>query len=375
MVLDLASEIRPNWGDPDTPAPYDRPQGYAPHDWMYCMLLNFGGNVGLHGRMDFVIDEYYKALQSPFGKDFTGIGLTMEGIENNPVMYELMSELIWRPERFDKENWLHGYISARYGNHDNDIYNAWNRLAASIYNCPFGNIQQGTSESIFCARPGKNVYQVSSWSKMKHYYEPADVIAAAGEFVKAADRFRGNENYEFDLVDIVRQSVAEKGRLTYAEMINALDAGDKDAFNRHSDSFLGLIAAQDRLLSTRSEFKVGSWINDARDLAPSVGERDMMEQNARLLITTWGPRKASEDGKLRDYAHREWAGVLNDLYYTRWSRWIDSQRQLLDGATPDEIDFYLIDEQWVNSRNHYPSEPAGNAVHTAVEIYNNLVRP
>ena len=63
VVLDLASEIKPNWGDPDLPSPYKREGGYMPHDWMFCMLLNFGGNVGLHGRMDNVIGGYYKTRQ------------------------------------------------------------------------------------------------------------------------------------------------------------------------------------------------------------------------------------------------------------------------------------------------------------------------
>ena len=44
-----------------------------------------------------------------------GVGLTMEGIENNPVMYELLCELPWRPEHFSKDEWLQGYLRARYG--------------------------------------------------------------------------------------------------------------------------------------------------------------------------------------------------------------------------------------------------------------------
>lgn len=35
-----------------------------------------------------------------------GVGMTMEGSENNPVMFELLCELPWRPARFDKDEWL-----------------------------------------------------------------------------------------------------------------------------------------------------------------------------------------------------------------------------------------------------------------------------
>ena len=67
------------------------------------MLENFGGNVGLHGRMDQLINNYYLIKNNPLAKHFKGIGLTMEGSENNPVMFELMCELPWRPEKFTKE--------------------------------------------------------------------------------------------------------------------------------------------------------------------------------------------------------------------------------------------------------------------------------
>ena len=45
----------------------------------------------------------------------------MEGIENNPVMFELMCELPWRAEKFTKEEWIKQYIRARYGTDDESI--------------------------------------------------------------------------------------------------------------------------------------------------------------------------------------------------------------------------------------------------------------
>ena len=373
LVLDLASEIRPQWGDPESPAPEKRPEGYVPHQWAYCMLLNFGGNVGLHGRMDYLIDEYYKAKSSIHGKAMTGVGLTMEGIENNPVMYELMSELMWRPERFSKEDWLRDYVKARYGKENNAAYDAWVKLAGTIYNCPPGNLQQGTTESVFCARPAMDVYQVSSWSRMKHYYEPEDVIGAAAVFVHAAPELRGNANFRYDLVDIVRQAMAEKGRLTYREMVEAINSGDARGFDDASRRFLELIKAQDRLLATTPSLKVGTWINDARALAPTPGERDKMEMNARLLVTTWGHRVASEDGGLRDYAHREWAGLLGDLYYHRWKLWTESKKKELAGDKPALIDFYDVDNSWVRARNPYSGLPEGDQVDTALEVFEEYV--
>lgn len=367
IVLDLFAESRPQWGDPAST--WYRKEGFGKHDWLYCMLLNYGGNVGLHGKMKHVIDEFYKAKSSPFGKTLKGVGMTMEGSENNPVMFELLCELPWRPVRFDKDEWLKGYTTARYGKADTAVQEAWKLLSNTIYNCPAQNTQQGTHESVFCARPGHQVYEVSSWSEMKKYYEPEDVIRAAGLLLSAADRFQGNNNFEYDLVDIMRQAVAEKGRLVYPILTAAYKAGEKELFAASARRFLDLILLQDRLLATRPEFKVGKWIENARNLGLTPEEQDLYEWNARVQITTWGNRTAADEGGLRDYAHKEWNGLLRDFYYNRWKIWIDQQMAQLSGTPVKEIDFYAIEEPWTRQTNPYSAQPEGNVIKVAKEVY------
>lgn len=373
VVLDLFSESRPQWGDPASS--WYRKEGFGQHDWLFCMLLNYGGNVGLHGKMAHLIEEFYKAKDSSFGKTLKGVGMTMEGIENNPVMYELLCELPWREQRFSKDEWLEGYLKARYGKSDSQVSQAWMLLSNTIYNCPAASTQQGTHESILCARPSWKAYQVSSWSEMSDYYDPADVIRAAGMMVDAAERFRGNNNFEYDLVDIVRQAVAEKGRLMYRVLVDAYKAGDRELFKLSSDRFLRLILMQDRLLATRPEFKVGRWLESARNLGSTEEEKDWYEWNARVQITTWGNRVAADDGGLHDYAHREWNGLLRDFYYLRWKTWLDEQLKSFEGGQPKTIDFYALEEPWALKHNSYASEAEGNPVDIACEIYREIKLP
>lgn len=373
VVLDLFSESRPQWGDPASS--WYRKEGFGQHDWLFCMLLNYGGNVGLHGKMAHLIEEFYKAKDSSFGKTLKGVGMTMEGIENNPVMYELLCELPWREQRFSKDEWLEGYLKARYGKSDSQVSQAWMLLSNTIYNCPAASTQQGTHESILCARPSWKAYQVSSWSEMSDYYDPADVIRAAGMMVDAAERFRGNNNFEYDLVDIVRQAVAEKGRLMYRVLVDAYKAGDRELFKLSSDRFLRLILMQDRLLATRPEFRVGRWLESARNLGSTEEEKDWYEWNARVQITTWGNRVAADDGGLHDYAHREWNGLLRDFYYLRWKTWLDEQLKSFEGGQPKAIDFYALEEPWTLKHNSYASEAEGNPVDIACEIYREIKLP
>lgn len=358
IVLDLFAESRPQWGDPEST--WYRESGFGQHDWLYCMLLNYGGNVGLHGKMKHLIDEFYKAKESSFGKTLKGVGITMEGSENNPVMYELLTELPWRPIHFDKDQWLKDYTIARYGKSNQTVQNAWILLSNSIYNCPAKSTQQGTHESIFCARPSEHPYQVSSWSEMQDYYDPEDVIQAAEMMLSVADLFVGNNNFEYDLIDIVRQAIAEKGRLVEKVIEAAFTAKDKQLYKVSSDRFLELLLLQDDLLGLRKEFMLGNWLEQAKQKGLTEQEKNLYEWNARVQITTWGNRIASDDGGLRDYAHREWNGLLKDFYYNRWKLWFDYQYQLLEGNNPPKIDYYSIEEKWTKQTNHYSSEPDNN---------------
>lgn len=360
IVLDLFSESRPQWGDPKST--WYRKSGFGQHDWLYCMLLNYGGNVGLHGKMQHVIESFYEAKEGTFGGTMKGIGMTPEGIENNPVMYELLLELPWRNKAFDKDTWLDHYTQARYGKDCKEVKQAWRILSNSIYNCPDASTQQGTHESVFCARPSLQAYQVSSWSEMSDYYDPEDVIEAARLMVSVADQFIGNNNFEYDLIDIVRQAIAEKGRLLLKSIRSAYYLGDQLLYRHLSDQFLDLILLQDELLSTRSEFKVGSWIAQARNKGITEAEKDLYEWNARVQITTWGNRTASEKGGLRDYAHREWSGLLKDVYYVRWKTFFDQ-------GPDSQVDYYAMDEKWTKQTNPYSVSSSDDCIENAQKIF------
>lgn len=369
LILDLFSECRPMWGIPSI---WKREKGYEQHDWLFCMIENFGGNVGLHGRMNQLLNNFYLTKNNPLAAHLKGIGLTMEGSENNPVMFELMCELPWRPEKFTKEEWLKDYLFARYGVRDEKITQAWSILADGIYNCPFGNNQQGPHESIFCGRPGLNNFQASSWSKMQNYYDPTSTEAAARLMLEVADKYKGNNNFEYDLVDIVRQSLSDRGRIVYNQTIADFKSFDKKSFATHSQEFLNILLAQDRLLGTRSEFRVGRWIEQARNLGTTPEEKDLYEWNARVQITTWGNRVCANDGGLRDYAHKEWNGLLKDFYYKRWAAYWQTLQDVLDGKPMVELDYYAMEEPWTLAHNPYASQPEGDCVSVAKEVFNKV---
>lgn len=369
LILDLCSDTKPQWGDPN----FTQKEGFGKHEWIFSMLLNFGANVGLFGKTDAVINSFYEAKNHPkFSTTLKGIGLTPEGIENNSVMYELFTELAWRDSIFDKLDWIENYTIARYGKTNNEIKQAWKILISSIYNCPKNNQQQGTHESIFCARPSLNTNQVSAWANTQDYYHPDSIFAAAKLLLSIADEYRGNNNFEYDLIDIVRQAIAEKGRITLKNIQTAATTSDTILFKQTSNYFLNLILLQDKLLSTRAEFMLGSWLEMAKKAGKNKKEKRLYERNARTQITTWGNRTASETGNLHDYAHKEWNGILKDLYYERWKLFFTEITFKDQKMVEPNIDFFAFDETWNNKQNKYPSQPQADAIDTAKRIFSEI---
>ena len=392
LVLDLFSESRQNFKDFCTGKntsgtgkkdfSTSKKEGiYGKHQWLFCLLENFGGNVGLHGRMDQLLNNFYLATgkkDTPkqensslltLHSSLKGWGFTMEGSENNPVMFELMSELPWRAEKITKEDWIREYCYARYGVHDATIEKAWILLAQSIYNCPKGNIQQGTHESIFCARPSLNSYQVSTWSLMSNYYDPEDTRQAAILLTSVAEKYRGNNNFEYDLVDICRQALADQGRKQYLKAMADYKSFSRQEFKKDSNRFLKMILLQDKLLGTRPEFRLGRWIEEARSLGKTAEEKDLYEWNARVQITTWGNRICADNGGLHDYGHKEWQGLLKDFYYLRWSTFMKSLASQLSLQNTPQIDWYGLEEPWTLQKSPYSSK--AEVIH--VESYASLM--
>jgi len=387
LILDLFSECRPMFGAPSV---WRRPEGYGKHPWVFCMLENFGANVGLHGRMDQLLGNWKLALQNTH---LTGTGLTMEGIENNPVMFELMTELPWMDSIPSKQSWVERYADARYGHANDSIHRAWQLLASTIYNCPAGNNQQGPHESIFDGRPSLHNFQVKSWSKMHNYYDPAATLEAARLFASASAEFANNDNYLHDLVDITRQAMDDQARLQYLRMIASYQGFSRKSFSVDSARFIHMLMLQDSLLGTRREFRLGTWIARARAAGTTLAEQQLYEWNARVQITTWGNRKCADEGGLRDYAHKEWQGLLKDFYLPRWQKFLavlsselqsDSKpkeaalgvgnnktaAELFKDALPHEpqIDWYALEAPWTRQHNAYDASPHGNSITMANEV-------
>src|SRR5690606_16199218 len=102
------------------------------------------------GLMDRVATWPSQALNHPQKGKLTGIGLTPEAIEQNPVVYELMMENAWRRTPIDLTAWLKGYTHRRYGQENTSANQAWDILRRTVY---ADSVANGGPESIIVGRP------------------------------------------------------------------------------------------------------------------------------------------------------------------------------------------------------------------------------
>ncbi len=369
VILDLFCESRPQWG-PEWSS-WHRKDGFGQHNWVFSIVHNFGGRTGLFGKLSTIINEYYNARQHRNGQTLVGIGAAMEAIENNPVVYELLFELPWRPGRFSGDQWLAGYAGARYGKTNQSLNTAWNILGKTVYNCPKESTQEGTAGTVFAALPALDVTGISCCCTPYLFYNTDSVRMAAEKMLEVADQFAGNNNFEYDLIDVVRQTLANKAFYLQREVAKAYKDKNRTLYNRLKNDFLTLMLAEDSLLRTRPEFMLGPWVNQARKIGTTKAEKDLYEWNARTQITVWGTRNSA--GMLHNYAFKEWTGMIRDVYYPRWVRFFESLESSWDG-NPQAIDYFAMDKAWTRQHNPYPNTSHGDPVRRSKEIYNRYVK-
>ncbi len=362
LIIDLMACTRPQWGGIKESLFYKK-EGHGDFRWIWSALPNFGGRVGLYGRLFNYANDPVAAKASPLGRNMAGIGIAPEGSGTNPVSYDLLFDMGWTNQPINVNEWLVNYARYRYGRDVKTIDLAWQKLVYSVYNCP--TQEDGPQESFFCARPDREIRHVSSWGTALLYYNPQDLVEAWENFLLAKTELKESDAYRYDLVDITRQVLADYGKYVHKKVIEAYDKRDRKAFDQFTGEFLQLILDQDRLLATRKEFMLGPWLQDARRTGTTEAEKDRFEENARTLLTTW----AATDSELHDYAHREWAGLLNDFYLPRWQQYFAYLSEEMQGNNVKKPDFFSWEQAWTARKNPFPSEPQGNAIEIAAHLY------
>ncbi|CAL9765507.1 unnamed protein product [Musa acuminata subsp. burmannicoides] len=140
VVLDLFAEVKPIW--------ITSKQFYGvPYIWKvlcfskcWCMLHNFAGNIEMYGILDAIALGPIEARTSE-NSTMVGVGMSMEGIEQNPIVYDLMSEMTFHHKPEDvKVIFTFIYATRRYGRCGIDTDDLA-ILYHTLYNCMMVSIK------------------------------------------------------------------------------------------------------------------------------------------------------------------------------------------------------------------------------------------
>ena len=356
LLLDLATEIEPVW---------KRTQAYYGKPWVWNMLHNFGGNVNLFGRIEGVANGPVQALNDPNKGNLQGLGLTMEAIEQNPVLYALTMRHAWDSSPLDLDKWLDGYIRNRYGKVTPENREVWQILKRTAYN---GTTIRDGAESILTGRPTFDSTTV--WTRTKLNYPPKELLPAWQLMVKSIAANGSKEGFQYDLVDISRQVLANYALPLQKKWVTAYRKNDWESFQKYTQEYLILMDDMDELLGTRQDFLLGKWIKEARACGFTPAEKDLYEQNARDLITLWG----DANSPLHEYSNRQWNGLMKDFYKVRWEKFFDAlttahQKGEKYQHETFEKEIKQWEWSWVTSHKDFMATPKGNPNQIAQKLF------
>ncbi|TSL82561.1 Alpha-N-acetylglucosaminidase [Bagarius yarrelli] len=352
IVLDLFAESMPVFNF--TKSFYGQP-------FIWCMLHNFGGNSGLFGTVERVNSGPFEAKNFP-ASTLVGLGIAPEGIEQNPVIYELMAELAWHKKAVNLTKWVSLYALRRYGTTNESLALAWRLLFGSVYNCTIP-LYKNHNRSPLVHRPSLKM-QTDIW------YNSRDVYEAWKLLLEAAPSLISVGTFHYDLVDVTRQAVQLLTTQLYEEIRVAFQAQKLPELLAAGGMLIyDLLPELDRLLSSDTSFLLGAWLEKARSLGADKQEAELYELNARNQLTLWGP-----DGNILDYASKEWAGLMEDYYTQRWTLFVNTLVKCVDSGQPFKQDAFnqavlQIEKSFVYNRKRYPSKPSGDTYHIALRIF------
>ncbi|GGO96732.1 alpha-N-acetylglucosaminidase TIM-barrel domain-containing protein [Wenjunlia tyrosinilytica] len=347
------------------PSVTDRESDWGGTPYAFGSIWNFGGHTPIGANTpDWV--SLYPRWRDKKDSALAGIAMMPEGADNNPAAMALFTELAWTPGTIGLDDWFTSYATSRYGGKDRHAAAAWKVIRETAYGTTREDSWSEAADGLFAARPSLSATKAASWSPGAERYDTVAFDRALAELVRVAPELRGSSAYRYDLTDVTRQVLSNRGRILLPQIKSAYDAGDRKRFAELTGTWLSWMTLMDKVLATSEQHLLGRWLADARSWGATPVEKDRLEYDARSIITTWGGRTSSEQG-LHDYANREWAGLVGGLYRTRWNTYFHELADALaTGRPPAGIDWFEIEDRWAHRHDTYPTKAEGD-IHKLAE--------
>lgn len=352
ILLDLESTFREQ---------FTRTYSYYGQPFIFNDLTNFGGSLGLFGRLGTINNRTFTARHMK-NSTMIGTGFTPEGLTDSYIATELMSEMSWRSEPVPQlYQWVSDYATRRYGKANMNATLAWTTLLSHVFN-----------STVDCFNRKVLLTKMPSLESKDYMWYTLNEVAQGWDYLlDAADSLGHVDGYQFDLVDFTRQYLVNLAARYQTGAVTAYYMHNSEKLRSFAKLFLDLLTDLDAVLATKSYFLLGNWLEQAKSIpGASKAEQALYEFNARNQITLWGP-----EGQIIDYAAKEWSGLVSDYYAPRWMLFFSQLDQsIVKGSPFNQTDFEKdfmenIGKPFTYSRNTYPTKPTGNPVDVVRQVH------
>jgi hypothetical protein len=239
-------------------------------------------NNELYGALPSVAEGVAAAL-AVAPDNLVGVGMTPEGIEQNPAVYEFMAEMAYKGRAAQAAapgglgSWFRDYATRRYAaagalpqSTVAALQGAWQLLARSVYSCRDG--LHNTVCDIPTSRPGLSRAEIMGWGLAPHlWYDVGDVRAAWELLLQAgaaAPALQDSSSaFVYDLLDVSRELLSKIAGRFWADAVTAYRAGSREELHTAGQSLTALLADLDKLLGCHHGFMLGPVLQRARAFA------------------------------------------------------------------------------------------------------------
>lgn len=349
LVLDLQAEQWPQYNL------YDM---YYGQPFIWCMLHNFGGTLGMFGNVITINKDVYEA-RSKVNSTMIGTGLTPEGINQNYFVYDLMLESAWRKSPVaDLEAWAGDYAERRYGCNSTTL--AWKYLLKSVYS--FNSLNMMRGKYVITRRPS---FRLSPWA----WYKSRDLFEAWNKLA-SSDGNCNSDGYYYDVVDVTRQALQYRAEQLYLNLQRDR-LSTSWVFNASISQYLDVMNDLEGILQTNINFHASNWFDRASAFASTPSEAYTYQLNSRNQITMWGP-----NGEISDYACKQWIELFRYYYTPRWSTFLNAaldsklKNERFDEKGTQNIVKAVVEQKFLTV--NIPPNPYMNPINAksmAVELY------
>ncbi len=291
-------------------------------DWVYTMLPNMGGKNFWTGNLQNYATTWPKSMaNSGAASNCTGWGMTMEGIEYNEMLYELIADMGWTEPSTGKDlnNWVLEYGNARYG--------------SDKYSQKFKNLHTTMRNTVYTSYIDHANFGWQGNNKSGGYYNAGNIGTTNDAFFEGFEAFFGDENIgelrtiaegsgldetmRADLIEFSAFYAAARVEKICKRITTANNTGNKTLANELITELDKVMTDMDYILTGHPIYDEAKWEAKARALAGSdVDTQKKYVKNARRIVTTWYGNHQSHEA-VNDYASRIYAGIIRDYYLPR----------------------------------------------------------